>query len=192
MIRCGVPAEVAGWIEGRVPNKHNSAAAVTWKNYADLDRMAAVAYSKMEGEILSWLPVDTFRDVEPRTETPPDGMKKKAWNKKEFDEWELIELLESGISQKEAAKRLGTSAQTVSKFVASNPELKALAADRKKAGLLTGGERMNTQKHKDREKTKQNTEPKPKPKPKPKEKETTPVKHKVNPALWDLAKRDKK
>ena len=175
MIRGGVPAEVAGWIEGRVPNKHNSAAAVTWKNYADLDRMAAVAYSKMEGEILSWLPVDTFKDVEPRTETPPDGMdKKKARNKKGFDELELIELLESGISQKAAAKRLGTSAQTVSKFVASNPELKARAADRKKAGLLTGGERMNTQKHMDREK------------------EITPVKHKVNPALWDLAKRDKK
>ena len=67
MIRCGVPAEVAGWIEGRVPNKHNSAAAVTWSKYADLDRLAAAAYAQMEPTIVSWLPVDTFGDVEPVT-----------------------------------------------------------------------------------------------------------------------------
>lgn len=64
-LSAGVPAEVAGWIEGRIPTKHNSASAVTWKNYGDLDGLSAVAYSKLQGSILNLLPLDTKFGTKP-------------------------------------------------------------------------------------------------------------------------------
>jgi hypothetical protein len=120
MIRGGIPAEVAGWIEGRVPNKHNSAAAVTWKNYADLDRMAAVSYAKMEGEILSWLPVDTFGDVEPVTQPvkSPSGTGREnlvSGQNKTTDERKkkIVDLYKKGKDQKTIAAELSASRNTV-------------------------------------------------------------------------------
>ena len=109
-LSAGVPAEVAGWIEGRVPTKHNSASAVTWKNYGDLDGLSAVAYSEMQETIMDILPPDTKFGTTP-TEKKSTPKSKLSPEKRA----EIVRLLKEGkLSQQDIAKAVGAGKQTVS------------------------------------------------------------------------------
>lgn len=127
-IGSGVPAEVAGWIEGRVPTKHNSAAAVTWNNYADLDALAAAAYANMQDEILRWLPVDTFGRSEVAKQEPKITGHENliaGKNKKEIDYTELDRRLRAGESHAKIIKELpGANKTKIAAYVKEHPELR--------------------------------------------------------------------
>lgn len=122
MIKNDVPAEVAGWIEGRVPNKNTSAAAITWRHYTDLDALAAEAYGKMESVILSVLPIDSkFGTAEAAADAAPKEKKARS-DKKEVDYEKMRALLKAGVSQSAVAKACNTNKTRVNQFVKENPD----------------------------------------------------------------------
>jgi len=131
MIRGGVPAEVAGWIEGRVPNKHNSAAAVTWSKYADLDQLAAAAYSQIEPTIVTWLPIDTSfgenapqikekpKRADPPRKTPKEKLPPAPRKAQISDEKieRVLQLYDEGVSIRDISKTTKTGRVTIAKLV---------------------------------------------------------------------------